>query len=144
MFILSLALWERILLSMFLPIVKLSQTTEGWSGFEDWQRDSNQFCFYFRLPLRQQTSRARDSSWTRGSQSVVPGPERSSLPRNSFSGPTLDLVNHKFSSQGPAIFCVLTSPPRDSDICQSLRSTTVELDQSEDIVSQCILYAFWS
>ena len=37
MFILSLALWETILLSMSLPIAKLSPTSEGWSGFEDWQ-----------------------------------------------------------------------------------------------------------
>lgn len=89
MFILSLALWERILLSMFLPIVKLSQAAEGWSGFEDWQWDSNQFCFYFRLLLRQQTSRARDSPWTRGSQSVVPGPETASLPRSLLQMPVL-------------------------------------------------------
>lgn len=80
MFILSPALWERILLSMSLPVAKLSQTTKGWSGFEDWQWDSNQFCFYFSLPLRQQTSRA--SPRTGGSQSVVPGPGTASLPRN--------------------------------------------------------------
>lgn len=96
MFILSLALWESILLFTSLPIGKLSQATEGRSGFEDHMEewDSDQCCFYFSLPLKQQ---AGQWVFTRADilkvWSVVQEHQRhlGACYKCKFSGSTLDL-----------------------------------------------------